>query len=295
MPLSADQIIAEGNIVGAAAQDLMALATKAREVLPVVAAAAMVQAEAARDRATQAIQEAQQAGNGQAAEDALQAARAALATATATVAPAAAQAGFGDPKDEWKECRSTIDRFDKLLVDLRKTGFGFVTTLVGAAAFIFQGSTLAVKGPVLCMLVLLIVTLYLIDRVHQAWLLETVELAQRLEARLQYRITTQIGSKFKGRDATILGILLYVVLLVITGAIFWFAIPPEEALTGGHRMIIVGALGGALLIMIVSPYFLNLTAFPYGPIREQAARHRKKVLAAAVLVLIALAAWLWHR
>jgi hypothetical protein len=32
--------------------------------------------------------------------------------------------------DEWKECRTTIDRCDKLLVDLRKTGFGFVTAVV---------------------------------------------------------------------------------------------------------------------------------------------------------------------
>jgi hypothetical protein len=31
--------------------------------------------------------------------------------------------------EEWKECRFSIDRFDRLLVDLRKTGFGFVTAL----------------------------------------------------------------------------------------------------------------------------------------------------------------------
>src|SRR6516225_8736097 len=29
--------------------------------------------------------------------------------------------------DEWKECRLTIDRFDKILVDLRKVGFSFIT------------------------------------------------------------------------------------------------------------------------------------------------------------------------
>ena len=44
----------------------------------------------------------------------------------------------GQPIEEWKECRSTIDRFDKILVDLRKTGFGFVTALVSAAAFLFN-------------------------------------------------------------------------------------------------------------------------------------------------------------
>jgi len=35
----------------------------------------------------------------------------------------------GSLVDEWKECRATIDRCDKILVDLRKTGFGLVTAI----------------------------------------------------------------------------------------------------------------------------------------------------------------------
>src|SRR6187551_2389190 len=86
--------------------------------------------------------------------------------------------GAGAKTDEWKECRTTIDRFDKLLVDLRKTGFGFVTALVGAASFIFGPDKLNVRLTILVMLVLLIGTLYLIDLAHQSWLDVAVTRAQ---------------------------------------------------------------------------------------------------------------------
>jgi hypothetical protein len=99
------------------------------------------------------------------------------------------------------------------------------------------------------------------------------------------QITTQIGRKFKGIDATFLGIFLYVVLLFITGAIFWAAIPPEEALTGGHRMTIVGALGVAYPIIILSLCV---------PVWECAARNQLKVLVGlAAMVVAALAAGFW--
>jgi hypothetical protein len=45
--------------------------------------------------------------------------------------------GSDGVKDEWKECRATIGRFDGLLVDLRKTGFGFVTAIVSGPTFLF--------------------------------------------------------------------------------------------------------------------------------------------------------------
>jgi hypothetical protein len=95
----------------------------------------------------------------------------------ATVAAAANASAL----DEWKECRNTIDRCDKLLVDLRKTGFGFITAVVGAAAYVFTrpdhaGSLL--KSYLLCSLVVLILVLYLIDVAHQSWLLLAVKRAE---------------------------------------------------------------------------------------------------------------------
>src|SRR5947209_11264699 len=54
-----------------------------------------------------------------------------------------------DSKDEWKECRATIDRFDKLLVDLRKTGFGIITGLVAAATYLFKDAPTGVRTSIL--------------------------------------------------------------------------------------------------------------------------------------------------
>ena len=84
-------------------------------------------------------------------------------------------------KDEWKECRSTIDRFDKILVDLRKTGFGFVTAIVSGATFFFVPDRTKpvledARFSVFTIIMVLTLTLYVVDRVHQVWLQEAVDL-----------------------------------------------------------------------------------------------------------------------
>ena len=156
-----------------------------------------------------------------------------------------------DSKDEWKEARATIDRFDKLLVDLRKTGFGIVTALVGAATYLFKDGHVGTRISILCMLVLLIITLYTIDRVHQVWLEITVEHARNLEQRIGFGLTTLISERFEGRDAALLGFVLYFVLLFATCAMFWVSIPlTEEKITGGHRIVIYGAATIAVVWMV---------------------------------------------
>ena len=64
--------------------------------------------------------------------------RCSAAVALATRAVNAIQvAAADDHKDEWKECRATIGRFDTILVDLRKVGFSFITAIVSGATFFF--------------------------------------------------------------------------------------------------------------------------------------------------------------
>jgi hypothetical protein len=185
--------------------------------------------------------------------EAAEAAARALKSSYEAVEAAGIGGGIGDKKEEWKECRLTIDRFDKLLVDLRKTGFGVVTALVGAATFLFTLSSPGTSVSILCILVLLIAVLQWIDRVHQVWLLEAVKRAVKLEEELGFRITTTLGEKFKGLDATMLGIWFYLILLIATCTIFWFAIPLKmEGPCGGHRMIIYGAGVVGVLFMIAS-------------------------------------------
>src|SRR6516164_6023595 len=55
---------------------------------------------------------------------------AALNASCDLLSTAGLESKVGSSIDEWKECRTTIDRFDKILVDLRKTGFGFITAVV---------------------------------------------------------------------------------------------------------------------------------------------------------------------
>jgi len=127
-----------------------------------------------------------------------------LTEAKIDLVKAAAGAAAGDPKDEWKECRTSIDRFDRLLVELRKTGFGFVTAIASASAFLLgpttpvsTSSTPLIKVGVFFIITLLIVTLFAIDRAHQVWLAAAVQRAKFLEeSTLQYWITRNISDKF---------------------------------------------------------------------------------------------------
>jgi hypothetical protein len=164
--------------------------------------------------------------------------------------------------DEWKECRTTIDRCDKILVDLRKTGFGFVTAVVGVAAYLFKDTNdFDPKASLLAMLVLLIVTLYLVDLAHQTFLGVSVKRAETLEGRLGFTLTRTISEEFAASWAVSLGFALYFILLGATSAIFWFSVPTGEGLLSGHHMTTCGAfLIGAVSMVVGLLFSRNGTA-----------------------------------
>lgn len=165
----------------------------------------------------------------------------------------------GSALDEWKECRSTIDRCDKLLVDIRKTGFGFVTAVLGAATFVFgRGDHVnnTAKSLLFCILVMLITVLYSIDLSHQSWLGQAVQRARTLEQRpeLQFRLTQQIGDDFAASKAVLLGAVIYAFLLISSGLIFWTSIPlAQEDLFSAPRANMYGAFAFGMLAIIVGP------------------------------------------
>jgi hypothetical protein len=139
--------------------------------------------------------------------------------------------GGGDPKDEWKECRASIDRFDKLLVDFRKTGFGFVTALVGAAALLL--GTVNAPTPAhfkfwaFVVLEVLIIALFIVDCSHQIFLSAAVKRAQELEADLNYKITRAISKKFGAFEAILLGVAVYLIMYAAAAVIFWEALEKD--------------------------------------------------------------------
>lgn len=132
----------------------------------------------------------------------------------------------GDALSEWKECRSTIDRFDKILVDLRKTGFSFLTAVVGAAAiWQLSAQNTAANMALVKVCVFLIVTgltvlLHEIDRVHRVWLIETVQLACKLEEKLDYHVTRNLRGRIGSFGAQLIGGMSYFGFLLITAIAF---------------------------------------------------------------------------
>lgn len=135
-------------------------------------------------------------------------------------------------KDEWKECRATIGRFDGLLVDLRKTGFGFVTAIGSGATFFFAYDPTKPMVPesgkfaVFTIIMVLTLTLYIIDRVHQLLMQQAVNHARSLEAKIGFSISSVLGSKYTKKYASKVGVALYLILL---GALYMASLFSSDA------------------------------------------------------------------
>ncbi|HEV7602694.1 MAG TPA: hypothetical protein VGO49_20875 [Bradyrhizobium sp.] len=158
----------------------------------------------------------------------------------------------GNAVDEWKECRATIDRCDKLLVDMRKTGFGFITAVVAAASYILREADYGTKHSIVWMLVLLINMLYIIDLAHQTWLTVAVTRAKDIEhGSIGFQLTNMISEGFAAYKAEQIGLGLYLVLLFATCAMFLFSIPLRtDAILSGHRTPIYLALVVGILSIL---------------------------------------------
>lgn len=66
--------------------------------------------------------------------------------------------------EEWKMCRSTTDKFDATLLDLRKYGFTIITGLITAGAFLgFSQPTKVIQLGVIIVSMVLVVILYWLD------------------------------------------------------------------------------------------------------------------------------------
>jgi hypothetical protein len=179
-------------------------------------------------------------------------------SATALVAAC----GVGDPKAEWEECRRTIDRFDKLLVDIRKTAFGVITTLFSAFAFLFALTTTATKVPpgtkvaVFAVICLLIVSGYGVDRVHQIWLEVAVARAKDLEERLGFALTTNISKRFSAVLAGGIWVVLYGLLLATGWIIFFISL--EEKFSAGRQITMFVLLVLSIIAIVIVTFFDRL-------------------------------------
>lgn len=168
----------------------------------------------------------------------------------------------GKALDEWKECRSTIGRFDSILVDLRKTGFGFITTIIGISAYLFGsvaqqgGNTVPTADPlaklaVYAAITLLILMLFMIDRAHNIWLRKAVERASDLEVKLQYSLTKDLSGQISIGSARWIALSLYLLVIGIVGFFFWAVIGETPELLGVKLRYLVLAVTGLSWVGIV--------------------------------------------
>jgi hypothetical protein len=171
-------------------------------------------------------------------------------------------------KEEWKECRATVDRCDKLLVELRKTGFGLMTAIVTAATFLMvrpgtpptSGTQVAdfpehAKWAIFLTIILLALALYYLDRVHQNFLRAAVERAKELEGEIGYEITKRISEAAPTFRVARYGTGLYGT--VIGTSVFAFVVVQnkglQDFLCDGYLWSLVGgSVVGMLVVSIMA-------------------------------------------
>jgi hypothetical protein len=123
------------------------------------------------------------------------------------------------PLEEWKECRSSIDRFDTIIVDLRKYGFTLITGMLTADAFLFISlPEVSISGQIgiSIMMMILVFALFVVDRYHEVFLLGAVERAIKLEndVLVQYELTTLIHTESITKKTDTSGTLLYLIFII---------------------------------------------------------------------------------
>jgi len=88
----------------------------------------------------------------------------------------------GGDLTEWQECRQTIGRLDTVIADLRKFGFSLVTVLITASGFLGQqASSIESRVSISIAIMILIVSLFAVDRYYTLLLNGAVERALDLE------------------------------------------------------------------------------------------------------------------
>lgn len=123
---------------------------------------------------------------------------------------------------EWKECRSSIARFDDKVLNLRKYGFSLLTLLLGSSGFLYaelikdvnlnNGAVIGIYFAIM----LLILGLFRMDRMYQVFLRGAVNRAKTLEdlPDLQMALSKKI-SELTGKCRTATwGVSLYILFCI---------------------------------------------------------------------------------
>jgi hypothetical protein len=123
-----------------------------------------------------------------------------------------------DYEKEWEKSSGTVDKFDQILIDLRKLGFSLVTGLI-AAGTVFQLG-LNVQNGIIQATFALIAVLYWLDIYYQNVLVGAFLRAQFLEIfRLKYATNYYIGGIYNKAKIDSFITIIYLGLLIASGLI----------------------------------------------------------------------------
>lgn len=173
--------------------------------------------------------------------------------------PNAIKEGSGHLFDEWAECRNSIARFDKIIVDIRKYGFSLITGLLSADAFFFaklpqlppEG-----KAGVSVVMMMLIYALFLVDRYHEIFLRSTVKRAEVIESELMLNLTTTISNVSEDAGTDTSGAKLYKWFIVVSAV-------PALATTVKLELADIMAKGVFIIFMILEISFFLICILRY--------------------------------
>jgi hypoxanthine phosphoribosyltransferase len=150
---------------------------------------------------------------------------------------------------EWRETRSTIDRFDRITVDLRKYGFSLITIMITGSSILFDITKL--NSPlslviIPTVIVLLILGLFFIDSYYVILLMATILrsefienthqelLGGQVENQIYYglSITSFLEDKVQKSRAHYFTILLYICFLLASVLLGMFSLSSYRESTG---------------------------------------------------------------
>jgi hypothetical protein len=143
--------------------------------------------------------------------------------------------------EEWKECRATVARIDKIISDLRKHSFMILGVILTAKAYLFldkpeASGQIAARFGVSLVTMVLILAFFVVDRYHEVVLRATLRRAIQLEQGLDMTLTSSVfeTAKVSGIDRWGFGLYSFFVLASFLASVL--ANFPFDEKTGTFHM-----------------------------------------------------------
>jgi hypothetical protein len=155
---------------------------------------------------------------------------------------------------EWEECRKTIDRFDKILADMRRVGFTLIPTIVTAAILltnranppqdaIYNVAPDTLLTAVFITTMVLVLVLFLLDQYYWWFLLATAARAECIEeTTYTLRLTRRLRQVAERFWANAIPLVTYVLFLGGTAIIAYVLGNPNFPLLALVAVILSAAM-----------------------------------------------------